>query len=133
MLRVACNCANISASPGYERPREKTTMERRRAVELVSLLCVSIVAAGRAQAGTETTAFACATVMPGGPRAGDNGKRYLNVQGKKSGSDGQYASFGVVDFHAPAAGFGSGKAKGLTLTLVQSIPSFAHDGPLKFY
>jgi len=108
-------------------------MKRRQADGCVAFVCASIVFGGLAQAGTETTAFACATVTPGGPRLGDNGKKYLNVQGKKSGSEGQYASFGVVDFHAPAAGLQSGKVKGVTLTLVQSIPSSAHDGRVKFY
>jgi hypothetical protein len=96
-------------------------------------LIILSLAAGSARAGSDTSAFASAIVMPTGPRTGDPGKIFFNVQGKKSGTDGKYASFGVVDFHAPAATTSVGKIKGLTLTLVQSVPSFAKSGKVKIY
>jgi hypothetical protein len=96
-----------------------------------ALIILSLTAAG-AQAASDTPAFASATVMPVGPRSGDPGKIYLNAQGKKSTPDGKFASFGVIDFHAPA-GPQAGKIKGLTLTLVQSIPAFAKNGKVKLY
>jgi hypothetical protein len=71
--------------------------------------------------------------MPGGPRPGNNGKNYLNAQGKKTSPDGKYASFGVIDFAVPADLAQVSKIKGLTLTLTQAIASFAHDGSIKIY
>jgi hypothetical protein len=96
-------------------------------------IVILAVLSGSAQAGSETTAFASAIVMPAGPRNGDPGKIYMNAQGKKSTADGKYASFGVMDFHAPAGLSAVTKIKGLTLTLVQSVPAFAKNGKVKFY
>jgi hypothetical protein len=86
-----------------------------------------------ARAATDATATDSATVLAAGPRSGNNGKNYLNAQGRKSGDEGKYASFGVIDFPAPAGGLKVGKVKGLTLTLTQSIPRFAKSGPIKFF
>jgi hypothetical protein len=86
-----------------------------------------------ASAGSDTTAASSAIVMPGGPRSGTNGKNYLNAQGKKTSPDGQYASFGVIDFTVPSDLGQVTKIKGLTLSLTESIPAFAHDGAVKFY
>jgi hypothetical protein len=107
-------------------------MSRRKVAQCVCAVLL-VVAAPSARAGTDTRAFASAIVMPNGPRSGEPGKIYLNAQGKKSSSDGRYASFGVIDFHAPAELAQAGKIKGLTLSLVQSIPSFAKSGKVKFY
>jgi len=82
-----------------------------------------------AQAGEEVTASKSLTVQPTGPRAGDAGKKYFNMQGKDSG---KYASFGVLVFETPKETKAS-KIKGMTLTLVQSVPAFAKDGAVKIY
>ncbi|HEV3163173.1 MAG TPA: hypothetical protein VGZ22_03965 [Isosphaeraceae bacterium] len=87
---------------------------------------------GIAQAGSDISASASAIVMPGGPRSGTNGKVFLNAQGRKTTADGKYASFGVIEFQAPKDAKVA-KVKGLTITLVESIPSFARRGPIKFY
>jgi hypothetical protein len=70
------------------------------------------------------------TVQPAGPRGGEAGSKYFNVEGKKNG---KYASYGLLTFPAPEAGTKAGKIEGLTLTLVQSIPSFARDGKVRFF
>ena len=69
-----------------------------------------------------------------GPRAGDNGTKYFNVQGKRSGERGKYAAFGVLEFIAPNSDVKHDtQVKGMTLTLVQSVPGFAKDGKIRFY
>jgi hypothetical protein len=87
---------------------------------------------GPVQAGEQRTATASATIQPGGPRKGDAGKTYWNIEGKNNGENSKYASFGVVDF-TPTKSAAGGKLKSLTLTLTQSVPGFAKDGKLKFF
>jgi hypothetical protein len=69
------------------------------------------------------------TIQPGGPRSGENGSKYLNVEGKDNK---QYASFGVLIFELPKE-VQDKKVRSVTLTLVQSIPRFAKDGAVKFF
>ncbi len=97
----------------------------------IGIACVSIVTLFivPAQAGEELTASKSLTVQPNGPRAGDAGSKYFNIQGKDSG---KYASFGVLAFEMPKNIEGS-KIKGMSLTLVQSVPAFAKDGAVKIY
>jgi hypothetical protein len=82
-----------------------------------------------AQAGVEMTATKSLTVRPDGPRTGDAGSKYLNVEGKDNE---KYASFGVLVFEIPREVKGS-QVKGMTLTLIQSVPQFAKDGAIKFF
>jgi len=82
-----------------------------------------------AQAGVEVAASRSLTIQPGGPRSGDAGSKYLNIEGKDND---KYASFGLVVFDIPKEVKGS-QVKGLTLTLIQSIPQFAKDGTIKFF
>jgi hypothetical protein len=65
-----------------------------------------------------------------GLRTGDNGVRFLNVQGKSSGEDGKYACFGVLDFTLPkpAANAQPAKIKSLSLKLTQSVARFSKEG-----
>ena len=58
---------------------------------------------------------------------GDNASKYFNIEGTDNG---KYASFGVLAFEMPKEIKGS-KIKGMTLTLVQSVPAFAKDGAVK--
>jgi hypothetical protein len=97
---------------------------------LTCLVLASIAPTANAQATAPvTTATTSLTVMPAGPRSGEPGSRYFNVQGKDND---KYASFGVLVFDVPKEAQGA-KPKALTLTLVQSVSSFARDGGLKFF
>jgi hypothetical protein len=86
-----------------------------------------------ALAGGEETASKSLTIQPTGARSGKPGEFYFNVEGKRNGDGGKYASFSVLAF--PSKGFEGGdlKAGGLTLTLVQSIAGFSKDGGVKFF
>ena len=97
----------------------------------LGIACVSLVTflIVPALAGEEVTASKSLTVQPTGPRSGDAGSKYYNVQGKDSG---KYASFGVLVFELPKE-TKAPKIKGLTLTLVQSVPAFSKDGAVKIY
>jgi hypothetical protein len=97
----------------------------------IGIACVSLVTLFifPAQASEEVTASKSLTVQPTGPRTGDGGSKYFNIQGKDTG---KYASFGVLVFEMPKETNAS-KIKGMTLTLVQSVPAFAKDGAVKIY
>jgi hypothetical protein len=86
--------------------------------------------AATCQAGPEVAATRSLTVQPAGVRKGEAGAEYCNIEGK---GNGKYASFGVLTFPAPEAGASDGRVEDLTLTLVQSIPSFAKDGKVRFF
>ncbi len=83
--------------------------------------------AGKAEAGEAVDASKCLTIQPNGPREGDAGTKYFNIEGKDNG---KFASFGVLVFDMPKKLEGS-KIKSVTLALVQSVPSFAKDGDVK--
>jgi hypothetical protein len=96
----------------------------------IPLTCCSLaILMVPAQAGVEMTATRSLTIQPGGPRTGDAGSKYLNVEGKDNE---KYASFGVLVFEIPREVKGS-EVNGMTLTLIQSIPQFAKDGTIKFF
>jgi hypothetical protein len=78
------------------------------------------------QAGPEATATRSLTIQPAGPRQGEAGSRYFNVEGARND---RYASFGVLVFQLPR---GEGDVEKLRLRLVQSIPRFAKDGKIRF-
>jgi hypothetical protein len=80
-------------------------------------------------AETEVVASKSLTIQPTGPRAGDAGSKYFNVEGKDNE---KYASFGVLVFEIPKEIQGK-QIKNLILSLVQSIPRFAKDGGIKFF
>jgi hypothetical protein len=81
------------------------------------------------EAGEEVVASKSLTVQPSGPRSGDAGRKYFNIQGKDNE---RYASFGVLVFEIPKE-IQDQTVKGVTLTLVQSIPQFAKDGAIRFF
>jgi hypothetical protein len=81
------------------------------------------------QAGVEIVASKSLTVQPDGPRSGDPGTKYFNIQGKDNQ---KYASFGVLVFEIPKE-IRDKKVKDVTLTMVQSIPKFAKDGAICFF
>jgi hypothetical protein len=83
--------------------------------------------AGKAAAGEDVAASKCLTIQPGGPREGEGGTKYFNIEGKDNG---KFACFGVLVFEMPKKIDGS-KIKSATLTLVQSVPAFAKDGDIK--
>jgi hypothetical protein len=80
-------------------------------------------------AGEEVVASKSLTVQPNGPRSGEAGSKYFNIQGKDND---KYASFGVLVFDIPK-GIQENKIKNLKLTFVQSIPKFAKDGAIRFF
>ncbi len=69
------------------------------------------------------------TVQTAGPRRGEAGSRYFNVEGLNNQ---RYASFGVLVFDLPKDGGRAGDVKKTSLRLVQSIPRFAKDGKVGF-
>jgi hypothetical protein len=82
-----------------------------------------------ADAGVDLVASKSLTVQSNGPRSGDAGSKYFNIQGK--GNE-RYASFGVLIFEVPQA-VQDKKVKSMKLTLVESIPQFAKDGAIQFF
>jgi hypothetical protein len=82
-----------------------------------------------ALAQTEVVASESQTVQPSGPRTGDAGKKYFNVEGKDND---KFASFGVLVFELPKDVQGKA-AKSMKLTLVQSTPKFAKAGAIKLF
>jgi hypothetical protein len=80
-------------------------------------------------AGEEFVASKSLTVQSSGPRSGDAGSKYFNIEGKHNE---QYASFGVLVFDLPQQ-IHDQKIKNLRLTLVQSVPKFAKDGAIRFF
>ncbi len=96
---------------------------------LFAIGCILSLAQQTALAAPSFTAVNNATVQPGGPRTGTNGKRFLNVEGSANNS---FASFGIADFRIPTGvTFTSGGA--LSLTLTQANASFTNNGSLAFY
>jgi hypothetical protein len=77
----------------------------------------------------EVTASKNLTVQSDGPRSGENGSKYFNIEGKDNT---QYSSFGVLIFEIPKE-VQDKKVKSVMLTLVQSIPKFAKDGAIRFF
>ncbi len=69
-------------------------------------------------------------VQPAGPRPGEAGSRYFNVEGVKKE---RYASFGVLAFEVPKGGEQAGDVQALSLRLVQSVARFTQDGKVRFF
>jgi hypothetical protein len=101
---------------------------RNKSILLASFL-LSVLIVISAQAGVDITASKSLTIQPNGPRSGENGSKYLNIEGKDNK---QYASFGVLIFDIPKE-VQDKKVKSVTLTLVQSVARFSKDGALRFF
>jgi len=94
-------------------------------------LFVLVGSSARAERGS-VLADDNATVQVNGPRMGDNGKRFFNMEGNQNGN---FSSFGVADFTLSDLGsaFEEGKGSSLTVTFVQANSGFTHDGGLHFW
>ncbi len=68
-----------------------------------------------AMAGIKSTTTKSLAVQPEGPRPGEAGSRYLNVEGGKKD---RYASFGVLLFELPKGGDQMGGVEKMSLRLV---------------
>ena len=79
-----------------------------------------------------TMAFDNATVWYNGPRAGDNGKIFLDIEGV--GGD-PYESFGVADFDSSTMGipYTVANVTAVTVGLTEDIAAFSVNGTLNFY
>jgi hypothetical protein len=62
---------------------------------LIGSFALAVLTVIPAKAGIEVTASKSLTIQPGGPRSGENGSKYFNIEGKDNK---QYASFGVLIF-----------------------------------
>jgi hypothetical protein len=95
---------------------------------LVLVVAAPLMAGALTLAGTELAASKTLTVQPSGPRGGEPGKAFVNVEGKKND---KYASYAVLVFPASKAESGNGPVTGLKLTLTQSIARFSKEGKVK--
>jgi hypothetical protein len=83
-----------------------------------------------AQAEIKATATRSLTVQSAGPRQGEAGSRYFNVEGVKKES---YASYGVLVFELPKGGDRAGDVEKMSLRLVQSVARFTQEGKVRFF
>jgi hypothetical protein len=97
-----------------------------------SVLCASLaVALSAATARADllvTPAFDNATVQPGGPRSGINGKIFFNMEGSANTI---FASFGVADFASP--NLPVARVNDIHVALTQANAAFTNNGALNFY
>lgn len=99
-------------------------------------LCLPLIAVAslsQAQLMSNTiAAFDNATVQPGGPRSGSSGKAFFNIEGSDNGN---FASYGVVDFDGTGVSFAGpiGAITGVKLFLTQSNAGFSTSGPVRVY
>jgi hypothetical protein len=99
------------------------------------VLAAALLAAFSAQAAMAASveAFDNRTIQPAGPRSGNNGINFFNIEGADYGN---FASYGVVRFDLAAmkAGFdathgvGGWKVDSVVLRLTQSNAAFTNDG-----
>jgi hypothetical protein len=104
----------------------------RRCALLAAVMFVVSTLAAYAQITVGTNAVNNATVQPGGPRTGINGKRFFNIEGNNFGT---FASFGVVDFSAQGFGLTEpvGDVVGITLKLYDAPAGFSANGTVRFW
>jgi hypothetical protein len=96
---------------------------------LITACFLAAVTVTPALAGTEVVASKSLTIQPTGPRSGEAGSKYFNIEGKDNK---KYASFGVLVFEMPKEVEGK-QITNLKLSMVQSLPTFAKDGGIKFF
>ncbi len=92
-----------------------------------AMFAFCLAATTAARADFTVSAFDNSTVQPGGPRTGNNGQRFLNIEGSGNGT---FASFGVVDFRASQA---AGMVDSLSLILTENNAGFTAPGALSFF
>jgi hypothetical protein len=78
----------------------------------------------------EATATQSLTVQPAGPRQGEAGSRYFNIEGVKKE---RYASYGVLVFELPKGEDRAGAVEAMSLRLVQSNARFTQDGKVRYF
>jgi len=83
-----------------------------------------------ALAEIKATSTKSLTVQPAGPRQGEAGSRYFNVEGVKKE---RYASYGVLVFELPGGENQVGEVGKMSLRLVQSDAGFTQDGKVQFF
>jgi hypothetical protein len=83
-----------------------------------------------ALAEIKATATRSRTVQPAGPRQGEAGSRYFNVEGVKKD---RYASYGVLVFELPRGEGQVGEVGKMRLRLVQSNARFTQEGKVRFF
>ena len=97
---------------------------------IVAVVIIAVAQLDRTARGeTEVVASQALTIQPTGPRQGEAGKNYFNVEGTENE---KFASFGVLVFELPKDIQGK-ELKGLTLKLVQTTPRFAKEGTIKLF
>jgi len=94
------------------------------------LIATLLVIVAPARASVVLNATDDATIQSGGPRAGTNGKVFLNAEGSGNGT---FASFGVADFATAATARLSGTVTGIQVSLTESNAGFTAPGGLNFY
>jgi hypothetical protein len=106
----------------------RTMLNRHQAI--VWFFALATTSGFPAMAGIKSTATKSLTVQTAGPRPGEAGSRYLNVEGVKKD---RYASFGVLVFELSKGGDEAGDVDKLSLRLVQSVARFTQDGKVRFF
>ncbi len=99
----------------------------------VAAVCLAVMAADVARADVFYTLGAnCATIQPGGPRPGDNGKFFFNVEGRNNGD---FASYGVLDFDASQLGLPRDvqSLNYILLIFEKHNAAFSRAGTVRFY
>ncbi|WP_435016426.1 hypothetical protein TA3x_003992 [Tundrisphaera sp. TA3] len=111
-----------------------TQPERTRTpIVLAAWLALAMGAGVAVAADLEAVAADSLLVQPAGPRPGEAGKTYANVQGPKAGSDPKFAGFAILDFPAPKLASADEKVRKATLTLTQSVARFSRDGRIRLF
>jgi len=105
-------------------------------------ICLLILVGSSARADLfSALAVDNATVQVEGPRPGDNGKRFFNMEGNQNGDctvekvPPCFASFGVADFDSACLGIPGEieSIRSLTVTFIQANAEFTHDGAVRFW
>jgi len=97
-----------------------------------AIVALSALSYGAFAAVLSAAAFDNATVQPGGPRSGANGKRFFNIEGNDYGN---FASFGVVDFRSSdlGAALPVGNINSVKLSFYHAPASFSVSGDVNFW
>ena len=100
-------------------------------VLLVGLVGTHPEAQAQAPRPGEVAARDSAQIQGNGPRRGDEGRTYANIQG--TGSNPRFASYAIFDFPMPRGANGKDKDATVTLFLTQSVTRFTRDGKLRLF
>ena len=97
-----------------------------------SLVSLCFAAAQAQSVNVAARASANATVQAAGPRTGNNGVRFFNIEGSNNNA---FASYGVLDFTASSFGIGFtvGDVSNLSLLLRDAPAAFSAGGNVNVY